>query len=71
MKKLIITIDVNDNNEMFISTEQMNLTPLEILGVMEQVKYIMLSQRPKEDNVPTVSDLIEEKEDNIVSLNNP
>ena len=70
MKKLIITIDVNDNNEMFICTEQMNLTPLEILGVMEQVKYIMLSQRPKEDNVPTVSDLIEEKEDNIVSLNN-
>ena len=69
MKKLIITIDVNDNNEMFISTEQMNLTPLEILGVMEQVKYIMLSQRPKEDNVPTVSDVIEEKEDNIVSLN--
>ena len=69
MKKLIITIGVNDNKEMFISTEQMNLTPLEILGVMEQVKYIMLSQRPKEDNVPTVSDVIEEKEDNIVPLN--
>ena len=69
MKKLIITIDVNDNNEMFISTEQKNLTPLEILGVMEQVKYIMLSQKPKEDDVPILSDVIEEKENNIVSLN--
>ena len=69
MKKLIITIDVNDNNEMFISTEQMNLTPLEILGVMEQVKYIMLSQKPKEDDVPTLSDVIEEKEENTVPLN--
>ena len=69
MKKLIITIDVNDNNEMFISTEQKNLTPLEILGVMEQVKYIILSQKPKEDDVPILSDVIEKKEDNIVSLN--
>ena len=69
MKKLIITIDVNDNNEMFISTEQKNLTPLEILGVMEQVKYIILSQKPKEDDVPTFSDVVEEKKDNIVSLN--
>ena len=69
MKKLIITIDVNDNNEMFISTEQKNLTPLEILGVMEQVKYIILSQKPKEDDVTTLSDVIEEKENNIVSLN--
>lgn len=69
MKKLIITIDVNDNNEMFISTEQKNLTPLEILGVMEQVKYIILSQKPKENDVPILSDVIEEKEDNIVPLN--
>ena len=69
MKQLIITIDVNDNNEMFISTERKNLTPLEILGVMEQVKYIILSQKPKEDDVPTLSDVIEEKEDNIVPLN--
>ena len=69
MKKLIITIDVNDNNEMLISTEQKNLTPLEILGVMEQVKYIILSQKPKEDDVPTLSDVIEEKEENIVPLN--
>ena len=69
MKKLIITIDVNDNNEMFVSTEQKNLTPLEILGVMEQVKYIILSQKPKEDDVPILSEVIEEKKDNIVSLN--
>ena len=69
MKKLVITIDINDNNEMFISTEQMNLTPLEILGVMEQVKHIMLSQKPKKDDVPPLSNVIEEKEDNTVPLN--
>ena len=69
MKQLIITIDINDNNEMFVSTEQNNLTRLETLGILEQVKHLLLSQKPKEDDVPILSDVIEEKEDNIISLN--
>ena len=69
MKKLIITIDVNNNNEMFVSTEQNNLTRLETLGILEQVKHLLLSQKVEEPVVPTLSDVIEEKEDNIVPLN--
>ena len=69
MKQLIITIDINDNNEMFVSTEQNNLTRLETLGILEQVKHLLLSQKVEEPVVPTLSDVIEEKEDNIVPLN--
>lgn len=69
MKQLIITIDINDNNEMFVSTEQNNLTRLETLGILEQVKHLLLSQKVEEPIVPTLSDVIEEKEDNIVPLN--
>ena len=64
MKQLIITIDLNDNNEMVVNTEQKNLTRLEILGMIEQVKYLILSQKLKE---LSFSDKIEE-EDNIGTL---
>ena len=64
MKQLIITIDLNDNNEMVVNTEQKNLTSLEILGILEQVKYLILSQKLKE---LSFSDKIEE-EDNISTL---
>ena len=69
MKQLIITIDINDNNEMFVSTDQNNLTILETLGILEQVKHLLLSQKVEKPVVPTLSDVIEEKKDNIVSLN--
>ena len=69
MKQLIITIDINDKNEMFVSTEQNNLTRLETVGILEQVKHLLLSQKVEEPVVPTLSDVIEEKEDNIVPLN--
>ena len=69
MKQLIITIDLNDNNEMVVNTEQKNLTRLEILGMIEQVKHLILTQEVEEPVVPTLSDVIEEKEDNIVPLN--
>ena len=69
MKQLIITIDLNDNNEMVVNTEQKNLTKLEILGMIEQVKHLILTQKVEEPVVPTLSDVIEEKEDNIVPLN--
>lgn len=69
MKQLIIKIDINDKNEMFVSTEQNNLTRLETVGILEQVKHLLLSQNVEEPVVPTLSDVIEEKEDNIVPLN--
>ena len=69
MKQLIITINLNDNNEMVVNTEQKNLTRLEILGMIEQVKHLILTQEVEEPVVPTLSDVIEEKEDNIVPLN--
>ena len=68
MKQLIITIDLNDNNEMVVNTEQKNLTRLEILGMIEQVKHLILTQEEEEPVVP-LSDVIEEKEDNIIPLN--
>lgn len=68
MKQLIITIDLNDKGEMFVNTEQVNLTKLEILGMVEQVKHIMLTQYIEKPVVP-LSDVIEEKEDNIIPLN--
>ena len=64
MKQLIITIDLTENKEMVVNTEQKNLTSLEILGILEQVKYLILSQKLKE--LP-FSDKIEE-EDNIIPL---
>ena len=54
---------------MFVSTEQNNLTRLETVGILEQVKHLLLSQKVEEPVVPTLSDVIEEKEDNIVPLN--
>ena len=64
MKQLIITIDLTENKEMIVNTEQKNLTSLEILGILEQVKYLILSQKLKE---LSFSDKIEE-EDNIGTL---
>lgn len=64
MQQLIITIDLTENKEMIVHTEQKNLTSLEILGILEQVKYLILSQKLKE---PSFSDKIEE-EDNISTL---
>ena len=68
MKQLIITIALNDNNEMLVNTEQENLTRLEILGMIEQVKHLVLTQEGEEPIVP-LSDVIEKKEDNIIPLN--
>ena len=68
MKQLIITIALNDNNEMIVNTEQENLTRLEILGMIEQVKHLILTQEGEEPVVP-LSDVIEKKEDNIIPLN--
>lgn len=68
MKQLIITIALNDNNEMIVNTEQENLTRLEILGMIEQVKHLVLTQEVEESIVP-LSDVTEEKEDNIIPLN--
>ena len=68
MKQLIITIALNDNNEMIVNTEQENLTRLEILGMIEQVKHLVLTQGREEPVVP-LSDVIEKKEDNIIPLN--
>ena len=65
MQQLIITIDLTENKEMIVHTEQKNLTSLEILGILEQVKYLILSQNLKE---LSFSDKIEE-EDNISTLN--
>lgn len=64
MQQLIITIDLTENKEMIVHTEQKNLTSLEILGILEQVKYLILSQKLKELSFP---DKIEE-EDNISTL---
>ena len=64
MKQLIITIDISENREMFTNIEQKNLTNFEILGILEQVKYFILSEKRKE---PSFSDKIEE-EDNIAPL---
>lgn len=64
MQQLIITIDLTENKEMIVHTEQKNLTSLEILGILEQVKYLILSQNLKE---LSFSDKIEE-EDNISTL---
>ena len=64
MQQLIITIDLTENKEMIVHTEQKNLTSLEILGILEQVKYLILSQNIKE---LSFSDKIEE-EDNIGTL---
>ena len=68
MKQLIITIALNDNNEMIVHTEQENLTRLEILGMIEQVKHLVLTQEVEEPIVP-LSDVIEKKEANIIPLN--
>ena len=64
MQQLIITVDLTENKEMIVHTEQKNLTSLEILGILEQVKYLILSQKLKE---LSFSDKIEE-EDNISTL---
>ena len=68
MKQLIITIALNANNEMIVNTKQENLTRLEILGMIEQVKHLVLTQEVEEPIVP-LSDVIEKKEDNIIPLN--
>ena len=65
MKQLIITIDLTENKEMIVNTEQKNLTNFEVLGILEQLKYLILSQKLKES---PFSDKIEEKEDNIDTL---
>ena len=64
MKQLIITIDLTENKEMIVHTEQKNLTNFEILGILEQLKYLILSQKVEESSF---SDKIEE-EDNIDTL---
>ena len=64
MKQLIITIDLTENKEMIVHTEQKNLTNFEILGILEQLKYLILSQKGEESSF---SDKIEE-EDNIDTL---
>ena len=64
MQQLIITIDLTENKEMIVHIEQKNLTSLEILGILEEVKYLILSQKLKE---VSFSDKIEE-EDNISTL---
>ena len=64
MQQLIITIDLTENKEMIVHAEQKNLTSLEILGILEQVKYLILFQNLKEFSF---SDKIEE-EDNISTL---
>ena len=61
MQQLIITIDLTENKEMIVHTEQKNLTSLEILGILEQVKYLILFKNLKDFSF---SDKIEE-EDNI------
>ena len=68
MKQLVITIDLNANGKMLVNTEQKNLTRLEILGMIEQVKHLVLTQEVEEPVVP-LSDVIEKKEDNIIPLN--
>ena len=65
MKQLIITIDLTENKEMIVNTEQKNLTNFEILGILEQLKYLILSQKVEESSF---SDKIEEEEDNIDTL---
>ena len=65
MKQLIITIDLTENKEMIVYTEQKNLTNFEILGILEQLKYLILSQKVEESSF---SDKIEEEEDNIDTL---
>ena len=65
MQQLIITIDLTENKEMIVHTEQKNLTNFEILGILEQVKYLILSQKVEESSF---SDKIEEEEDNIDTL---
>ena len=65
MKQLIITIDLTENKEMIVHTEQKNLTNFEILGILEQLKYLILSQKVEESSF---SDKIEEEEDNIDTL---
>lgn len=65
MKQLIITIDLTENKEMIVHTEQKNLTNFEILGILEQLKYLILSQKVEESSF---SDKIEEEEDNIGTL---
>ena len=64
MQQLIITIDLTENKEMIVHTEQKNLTNFEILGILEQLKYLILSQKVEESSF---SDKIEE-EDNIDTL---
>ena len=64
MQQLIITIDLTENKEMIVHTEQKNLTSLEILGILEQVKYLILSQNIKE--LPFSGKI--EEEDNIGTL---
>ena len=69
MKKLVITIDITENGEIIINSEQKNLTGLEILGLIEQMKYVMLQQPKKENSIPSLSDIIEkEKENNLSPL---
>ena len=65
MKQLIITIDLTENKEVIVHTEQKNLTNYEILGILEQLKYLILSQKVEESSF---SDKIEEEEDNIDTL---
>ena len=65
MQQLIITIDLTENKEMIVHTEQKNLTNFEILGILEQLKYLILSQKVEESSF---SDKIEEEEDNIDTL---
>ena len=43
MQQLIITIDLTENKEMIVHIEQKKLTSLEILGILEQVKYLILT----------------------------
>ena len=49
MKQLTIKVETTESGELSITTEHAGLSPLEVLGLIEQVKFVILTHEPNED----------------------
>ena len=72
MKQLIIKIEMDENRETSISTEKTGFSLLEVIGLLEQTKLLIMAHKADEvDETNTsldASDKLKEEKDNVIPL---
>ena len=72
MKTLIIKMEMDENGETSISTERAGFSLLEVIGLLEQAKLLIIAHKPDEaDEANTsldASDKLKEEKDNVIPL---